>query len=85
MMRRDLLGGQRIFLGSSDNVEFCPLWQPLLDSAGAKVRVRPRTGGCLAFLMAGCCIDKHIKAMLTSFCSTGVSITIWLYSSMPKW
>ncbi|XP_045106114.1 TP53-binding protein 1-like isoform X2 [Portunus trituberculatus] len=44
LMRRYLLSGQRIFLGSSDNSEFCPLWQPLLDSAGAKVRVRPRTG-----------------------------------------
>ncbi|MPC84516.1 Tumor suppressor p53-binding protein 1 [Portunus trituberculatus] len=46
LMRRYLLSGQRIFLGSSDNSEFCPLWQPLLDSAGAKVRVRPRTGEC---------------------------------------
>ncbi|KAK8383584.1 hypothetical protein O3P69_015806 [Scylla paramamosain] len=44
LMQRYLLAGQRIFLGSSDNSEFCPLWQPLLVSAGAKVRVRPRTG-----------------------------------------
>lgn len=44
VLRRCLLAGQRIFLGSSGNHEFCPLWHPLLDSAGAKVRVRPRTG-----------------------------------------
>lgn len=44
LLRRYLLSGQRIFLGTSVNKEFCPLWQPLLDSAGAKVRVKPRTG-----------------------------------------
>lgn len=47
VLRRCLLAGQRIFLGSSGNHEFCPLWHPLLDSAGAKVRVRPRTGEAL--------------------------------------
>lgn len=47
VIRRCLLAGQRIFLGSSENPEFCPLWHPLLDSAGAKVRVRPRTGEAL--------------------------------------
>lgn len=72
LMRRYLLAGQRIFLGSSDNDEFCPLWQPLLDSAGAKVRVRPRTGGCLSSLVTRYCVPKPIKVLFVSLCSTVV-------------
>lgn len=40
-----LLTGERIFLASSSNPEFSPLWQPLLDTTGAKVRVKPARNG----------------------------------------
>lgn len=40
-----LLTGERIFLATSNNPEFSPLWQPLLDTTGAKVRVKPARNG----------------------------------------
>lgn len=36
--------GERIFLATSSNPEFGPLWQPLLDTIGARVRVKPYSG-----------------------------------------
>lgn len=44
---RQLLTGERIFLATSTNREFSSLWQPLLDTTGAKVRVKPARSGNL--------------------------------------
>lgn len=39
-----VFAGERIFLATSSNPEFGPLWQPLLDTIGARVRVKPYSG-----------------------------------------
>ncbi|XP_047471693.1 TP53-binding protein 1-like isoform X2 [Penaeus chinensis] len=54
-----LLTGERIFLATSSNPEFSPLWQPLLDTTGAKVRVKPARNGNLNRVL-----DKSIKVVV---------------------
>ncbi|XP_042226965.1 uncharacterized protein LOC121869594 [Homarus americanus] len=56
---QQLLTGERIFLGTSTNAEFSPLWQPLLDTIGAKVRVKPARSGNLNRVL-----DKSITVVI---------------------